>query len=217
VADPDLRPCSSCEPLFKALQAQLLAKETRVHTLEERVTELEGYVFGRHHQSQNPAKKPDAKAGHPGWFRPKPTAIDRTEEAPLSACPNCGSKDLSLCAGVEKHVQEDLVLTEPQVTLYRKQVYWCRRCGKKVRGRGKDELPGRPIGLVAKSIADFLRYKIKVTERDIGTIFKSLLGLSVSEGAIQGFHTQTRRPANLSTGLRIKMLHFELDSTDGCS
>jgi transposase len=180
---------------LQALQTQLDAKDTRIRTLEEHLKELEGYVFGRHHKSQSPAKKPGAKAGHPGWFRSKPTEVHRTEEVALNACPNCGSKDLSLCAEVEDHVQEDIVLAEPQVTLYRKHVYWCKRCGKKVRGKGKDELPGSPIGPLTKSIADFLRYKVKVVQRDIATVLKELFRMSVSEAAVQGFHTQTRRHA----------------------
>jgi transposase len=198
VADPDLRRCANCERLEKkvqALEAQLAAKEHRAHTLEERVMELEGYVFGRHHASQDPAKKPGAKPGHSGWFRPTPNRIDRTEEVSLDVCPNCGSKDLSPCAEVEEHTQEDIVLPTPQVTLYRKHVYWCTNCGKKVRGKGKDELPGSPIGPVTKSVADFLRYTVKATQRDIVRVFKGLFGLSVSEAAVQGFHTQTRAKA----------------------
>jgi transposase len=100
-----------------------------------------------------------------------------------------------LCAEIEEHVQEDIVLAEPQVTLYRKRVYWCRGCGKKVRGKGKDEIPGSPLGPTTKSVADFFRYKVKVTQRDIVRIFKGLFHLSVSEGAVQGFHTQTRKRA----------------------
>jgi transposase len=182
--------------LFKALQAQVAAKATRIQTLESRVSELEGYVFGRHHKSQAAAKKPGAKPDHPGWFRAKPTVIHRTEDIALNVCPNCGSKDLSQCAEIEEHTQEDIVLSAPQVTLYRKQVYWCKNCGKKVRGKGKDELPGSPIGSVTKSVADFLRYKVKVTQRDIVRIFKGLFQLSVTEGAVQGFHTQTRKKAH---------------------
>jgi transposase len=198
VADPDLRRCPNCERVEKelaSLKTQLNAKDKRVHTLEEQVTELQGYVFGRHHKSQDPPKKPGAKADHPGWFRPKPTEVDHTENVSLDACPNCGSKDLSVCAEIEEHTQEDIVLPEPQVTLYRKQVYWCRGCGKKVRGKGKDELPGSPIGPVTKSVADFFRYKVKVTQRDIVRVFKGLFHLSVTEGAVQGFHTQTRKKA----------------------
>ena len=191
VADPDLRRCPNCDRLEKELQA---LQQKNVH-LEQQVTELQGYVFGRHHKSQGPAKKPGAKADHPGWFRSKPTEIHRTEEVPLTVCPNCGSKDLSLCAEIEEHVQEDIVLAEPQVTLYRKRVYWCRGCGKKVRGKGKDEIPGSPLGPTTKSVADFFRYKVKVTQRDIVRIFKGLFHLSVSEGAVQGFHTQTRKRA----------------------
>ena len=100
-----------------------------------------------------------------------------------------------MCAEIEEHTQEDIVLPTPQATLYRKHVYWCKNCGKKVRGRGKDELPGSPIGPVTKSVADFLRYKVKVTQRDIVRIFKGLFQLSASEGAVQGFHSQTRQKA----------------------
>jgi transposase len=191
VANPDLRRCPNCERLEKELNAQ----QQKNAQLEGRVQELEGYVFGRHHKAQSPAKKPGAKPGHPGWFRSKPREVHHTEEVSLNACPNCGSPDLSLCAEVEEHVQEDIVLAKPQVTLYRKKVYWCKRCGKKVRGKGKDELPGSPIGPLTKSIADFLRYKVKVVQRDIATVLKELFRMSVSEAAIQGFHNQTRRKA----------------------
>ncbi|SRR6266568_2519227 len=184
VADLDLRRCPNCERL-----------EHEVQQLKQQVGELQGYVFGRHHKSQGPVKKPGAKPEHQGWFRSKPTRIDRTEDVSLEVCPNCGSKDLSQCAEVEEHTQEDIVLPTPQVTLYRKHVYWCKNCGRKVRGRGQDELPGSPLGPVTKSVADFLRYKVKVTQRDIVRIFKGLFGLSVSEGAVQGFHSQTRQKA----------------------
>ena len=198
MTDADLRRCPNCERLEKkvqALEGQLATKDKRVHTLEEQVTELQGYVFGRHHKSQDAPKKPGAKADHPGWFRSSPTKIHHTEDVSLDVCPNCGSKDLSVCTEIEEHTQEDIVLADPQVTLYRKHVYWCKNCGKKVRGKGKDELPGSPLGPTIKSVADFFRYKVKVTQRDIVRIFKGLFHLSVSEGAVQGFHTQTRERA----------------------
>jgi len=198
VTDSELRRCPNCERVEKELHS-LRQKNAK---LEQQVGELQGYVFGRHHPSQGPAKKPGAKPEHAGWFRPKPTRIDRTEDVSLEACPNCGSKDLSQCAEIEEHTQEDIVLSAPQVTLYRKHVYWCKNCGKKVRGRGKEELPGSPLGPATKSIAAFLRYKVKVTQHDIVRVFKGLFQLSVTEGAVQGFHTQTRQKA--------KRLHAQL-------
>jgi transposase len=188
VPDSNLQRCPNCERLEK----ELTALQQKNAQLDQQVQELKGYVFGRHHKTPGPARQPGAKLGHPGWFRPKPQEPDRIEDVSLTTCPNCGSTDLSKCAEIEEHIQEDMVLPSPQVTLYRKNVYWCKRCGKKVRGRGKDELPGSYIGPQAKSIADFLRYRITITQRDIGKIFKELFGLSVSMRAIQGFHTQTR-------------------------
>ena len=192
MSESEWQPCSGCEPHFKALQAKLdTLQKNNVH-LDQRVQELEGYVFGRRKKSQEPPKTPGAKAGHPGWFRSTPKIVHRTEEVSLTACPRCGSSDLSRCAEIEEHTQQDIVLPEPQVTLYRKHVYWCKSCGRKVRGRGKDELPGSPIGPVTKSIANFLRYSVKVTQRDIAGVFKGLFGMKVSQAAVQGFHTQTR-------------------------
>lgn len=195
--DSNGQPCPNCERLGKEVQR-----------LTQQVTELQGYVYGRHKKPLGPARKPGAKAGHTGWFRPKPSDVDHTEDVTLTACPKCGSHDLSLCAEVEEHLQEDIVLPQPQVTLYRKQVYGCKSCGKKVRGHGKDELPGSPIGPTTKSIADFLRYKVKVTQRDIASVLKNLFGMSVSEAAVQGFHTQTRKKASpLHAELRQQIKH----------
>lgn len=188
VADPEQRPCSNCERVEK----ELLALQQKNAKLEQQVSELQGYVFGRRAKSQEPPKTPGAKPGHPGWFRPVPKIVHRTEEVSLDTCPRCGSTDLSQCTEIEEHTQEDIVIPEPQVTLYRKHVYWCKSCGKKVRGRGKDELPGSPIGPITKSIANFLRYQIKVTQRDIAGVLNGLFGMKVSEAAVQGFHTQTR-------------------------
>src|ERR1035438_6330058 len=104
MADPDLRRCANCERL-----------EHEVQQLKHQVSELQGYVFGRHKKSHDHAKRPGAKPEHQGWFRSKPTHIDRTEDVSLDTCPNCGSKDLSVCAEVEEHTQEDIVLPNPQV------------------------------------------------------------------------------------------------------
>jgi len=113
------------------------------------------------------------------------------EDVTLNECPDC-HEPLSMGETIEEHMQEDVVLPVPQETLYRMRVYWCKKCKKNVTGRGSGEMSRGQIGPEAKSIADFLRYRIKVTQRDIGKILKGLFGLSVSMGAVQGFHTQTR-------------------------
>jgi len=198
VADSDTSPCPNC----KRLQKRIYALEHQIADLQQQIAELKKYVFGRHQQKEGPARKPGPLFGHRGWFRRKPKTVDQTEEVSLKACPDCGSRDLSKCAEIQEHLQEDIVLPVPQTTLYRKQVYWCKRCRKKVTGRGKDEMPGSYIGPQAKSIADFLRYRVKVTQRDITRILKGLFGLSVTMGAVQGFHTQTR--------VRAEPLHAQL-------
>ena len=64
-------------------------------------------------------KKKGGLFGHAGWFRSKPKTIDRIEEVRLDRCPACGSHDLSDCAHIEEHIQEDVVLPATETILYK--------------------------------------------------------------------------------------------------
>lgn len=138
-------------------------------------------------------KKRGAKFGHPGWFRKKPDKIDVIEEVTLDRCPDCGNKELNKCSDIEEHIQEDIVLPRLKVTKYRKHHYWCNRCKKIVSGKGKDELPNSYIGPQAKAVAGFLKYIVKISDRDIKKIFKELCGLNIVSASVPGFNNQIRR------------------------
>jgi DNA-directed RNA polymerase subunit RPC12/RpoP len=162
-------------------------------------------LFGRRKKKDNdkkdgkggedpPPKKLGAPEGHPGWYRKKPDQIDRIEEVHLEKCPECGSKDLRDMGKVQDHIQEDIILIARTIaTLFRKHQYSCRACGKQVEARGKEELPNSYIGPRAKSLAVFLKYHIKVSDRDIQKLFRSLLGLTIVPSSIPGFRNQLRR------------------------
>jgi hypothetical protein len=139
-------------------------------------------------------KKPGAPTGHPGWFRKKPGYIDHIEEVRLEKCPKCGSRDLKDTGKVQDHIQEDIILvTQTVATCFAKRQYDCGECGSQVEGRGKEELPNSYIGPRAKSLAVFLKYHIKVSDRDIQKLFKSLLGLTIVPSSIPGFRNQLTR------------------------
>jgi len=146
------------------------------------------------HSQEAPAKKLGAPLGHKGWFRKKPDHIDHTEEVTLKKCPKCGSHDLRDTGKVQDHVQEDIVLiTQTVATRFTKHQYDCGECGTQVEGRGTDELPNSYIGPRAKALAIFLKYHIKVSDRDIQKLFKSLLGLTIVPSSIPGFRNQLTR------------------------
>jgi len=145
--------------------------------------------------SSSPPKKRGGLFGHIGWFRKKPNAINRIEELRLSACPECGSNDLSECKKIEKHIQEDIILPKVEVTMYRRHYYYCRCCKKVVSSKGKDETPRSYIGPKAKAFAVFLRYAVKISERDVKALFAKAFNLTIVPSSIAGFRNSIKREA----------------------
>lgn len=133
--------------------------------------------------------------GHVGWFRKKPKQIDRIEEVRINKCPECGSEDLTECGDIHEHIQEDITLPKVEVTLYRKYRYYCKNCKEIIAPKGKDEIPGSHIGPRAKAFAAFLRYAIKISERDVTALFSKAFNLKITSSAISGFMDQLKSEA----------------------
>ena len=140
-----------------------------------------------------PPKKKGGLFGHLGWFRKKPDKIDRTEEIKLSSCPKCGSKDITECNKISEHIQEDIIMPRVETTLYRHHHYYCPGCNKVISGRGKDELERSYIGPKTKAFAAFLRYGIKISERDVKILFERAFNLKIVASSIAGFRYQLKR------------------------
>ncbi len=166
----------------------------------QELAELRAKMWGRKRTPPPPAdeawpapKKRGAPPGHPGWFRKKPTRVHETIEVTLKRCPDCGSRALTEDPEIEEHLQEDIVVPEVKVTRYRRHRYWCRGCGKRVSGVGPDELPGSYIGPQAKALAIWLKYEIKISDRDLRSLFEKLFSLKIVVASIYGFKNQVRR------------------------
>lgn len=145
-------------------------------------------------QAEAPKKKKGAKFGHIGWFRKKPDKIDRVEDVRLDCCPHCGCKDIQECKNVDEHIQEDIVLPKIEVVSYRHHEYYCPGCQKKsVAGPGHGEMPNSYIGPKAKAMAVFLKYSVKVSERDIQALFEKAFNLKIVNASISGFRFQLKR------------------------
>ena len=62
-------------------------------------------------------------------------------------------------------------------------------------GKGRDELPKSYIGPIAKSWAVFLKYAVKVSDRDIKNIFQRMFNLRIADSSLSGFRDQLKREA----------------------
>ncbi|MFH1753958.1 MAG: IS66 family transposase [Candidatus Omnitrophota bacterium] len=140
-------------------------------------------------------KKIGGLFGHVGWFRKKPERIDRIEELRLTACPVCGSRDINQCKKTQEHIQEDIILPRVEAVMYKRHYYYCKKCKKVVAPQGKDEIPGSYIGPKAKAFANFLRYVVKISERDVKMLFERAFNLKIVPSSITGFRGQLKKKA----------------------
>jgi transposase len=140
-------------------------------------------------------KKRGAPLGHQGWFRKKPTQIDRSVHVPApQRCPHCGSKDLTPIHERLEHLQEDIVLVpRPVVTRFRHEQAFCSRCRRPVVQAAPDEILHAPIGPLAKATAMFLRYEVCIPYRKVVEIFRVLFGLSCVPASLVGFDQKAVR------------------------
>ena len=153
-------------------------------------------------------KKRGAPVGHPGWFRPKPTEIDRNVHvAAPQSCPHCGSKDLMPLDEPMEHIQEDIVLVpRPVVTRYVHDQVFCTRCQRPVAEAAAEEILHAPIGPVAKAAAMYLRYDVCIPYRKVVEIFRVLFGLSYVPAALVGFDRKAAKMGeNIYADLREKI------------
>lgn len=168
--------------------------------LKFELKELKDRVYGRKPKKDPPSggapvvppKKKGALFGHLGWFRKNPDKIDKIVDVRLKECPLCRGRDLKECAGIKTHLQEDIVMPLPSATLYRKHRYYCRTCRKVVTGRGEGEIDRGRIGPLAKTLAAYFKYHVKVSDRDIKKIFSELFNLKFTVGSVLGFRNQLK-------------------------
>ena len=137
-------------------------------------------------------KKKGGLLGHAGWFRQRAKSIDKIEDVRLDKCPICGCKEIRECKGIRKHLQQDIILPEIETTLFKKHRYYCNRCKKVLTAKGKGELANSYIGPTAKAIAVFLKYGVKISDRDIVNIFDKMFNLRIRPSSIAGFREQLK-------------------------
>lgn len=195
---------------------ELLAENTQ---LRRRVAELEAVVedlrrqleelrrsshrqaapFSKGAPKENP-KTPGRKPGHPPSFRMVPQRVDRIEDVPLpfEVCPECGGQiqKIEVCP----QYQTDLPPIEPITTRFDIHIGQCKRCGKRVQGRHKDQTSdalGRAsvqIGPNALSLGCEMKHRLGISYGKVHTFFQSVFVFPVSRST---FVRADTRLANL--------------------
>lgn len=199
-----------CEEILK-LEIELIESKKHIKELEEEnrilkfdLNEMRNKWFSRRkwkkdekencEEEKRQPKKKGAPVGHPGWFRKTPEHIDEIKDIYAKECPNCESLDIKTYANrIEEHIQEDIVIPKVKATKYVHHYAYCNCCHKVFCPKGDDELLKAYIGPTAKSFAVFLKYDIKVSDRDIQKMFERMFGLRVVPSSIPGFRYQLRR------------------------
>lgn len=175
----------------------------KIILLEYEIEQLRQMIYKSHRKkpfknSSRETKKPKKKGilGHIGWFRKKPKKIDEVKEIEITRCPECNGKDLKECQKIDEHIQEDIILPEVKTTLYRRHHYYCKTCRKIVTAKGDNELKNSYIGPKAKALAVFMKYTVKISDRDIKEIFNKVFNLKIALSSIIGFREQLKRESN---------------------
>jgi hypothetical protein len=119
------------------LKGQLEQAQAQIKKQDEQLEQLQGQVhrqaapFRRPENERNPHPlRPGRKAGHAGFYRPKPEHIDEYIEVNLECCPRCQG---AIC---DKHplVQyiEEIPVVRPRVSQLTTQEGWCEHCQREV-------------------------------------------------------------------------------------
>jgi transposase len=193
--------CKDCEKF----QKHILGLEEKIALLQFEFDSLKSRMYKPNKKkppktppaASIPSKKKGGILGHIGFFRKKPLRIDRVEDIIIDKCPACGFAELKECSHIEEHIQEDIICPATEAVLYKRRHYYCLHCKKVVSAKGKDELPKSHIGPNAKSLAVFMKYVVKISDRDIRAIFKRVFNLDIAVSSVAGFKEQLKIKASL--------------------
>ncbi len=170
----------------RVAELESVVEELR-HQLEElrRSNKRQAAPFSKGAPKENP-KPPGRKPGHPPSFRMIPQRVDRIEDVPLpfTVCPECGGRIEQV--EVVPQYQTDLPPIEPTTTRFDIHTGQCKRCGKRVQDRHKDQTSdalGRAsvqIGPNALSLGSEMKHRLGLSYGKVHTFFQSVFGFAIS-------------------------------------
>jgi hypothetical protein len=138
--------------------------------------------------AKTPGKR-GAPVGHPGWFRPTPTAYGQLVLVPPpKTCPNCeGEVRIYENAEPHDHFQEDIVDHRHQTTCFRHAGGRCLGCRRFVQQAGPGEVLGSRIGPRMRALAIYLRNDIGISYRKVPQALEEMFGFSFVPASLIAF------------------------------
>ena len=128
-------------------------------------------------------KKPGAKVGHKGYYRPTPPVTHHQEHPPLTHCPDCGTP-LGRPSERRIRVVEDIADMQPVVTEHTIPRHWCPKCKKMVEPSVPDALPKATFGHWLVAFSAWLHYGLGATIAQIISVLGHHLQFMLSEGGL---------------------------------
>ena len=172
----------------------ILEERKKMSELENKIRELEEKVkaeekkrtekFMKPNAAKKRKKRPGQKVGHVGMTRAVLERIDEVIEETLERCPDC-EHILGQAIEVEEQVQEDIIPARVQVRKYRRYVYGCEQCKKKVYAPYHPQhVPSGYLGANVLIQTAILKYHHCLPYRKICELFQELAELKVSPGGL---------------------------------
>lgn len=187
------------EALVAEQAATIAEQRSRIEELEQELRRRgknfrpKGNVPTRGPKRRDQRGKGERK--HPGQTRPPtpPTEDAIEHDVPLDCCPFCGGQVDPTGEHEDVYVED---IPEPKVEIhrFRRHVYQCRGCQKRLKGRGDLDVPGGTVGDRIKLLTVFSRAFLGISLGKTTTLLSELYGLSLSRagalGHLRWFHTR---------------------------
>jgi len=129
-------------------------------------------------------RRPGAKPGHIGHYRPLPLKINNVVEHTLTCCPDCQGP-LSEGKATRSRYIEDIPPIEPLVTQHILHRYWCRACNKAVEPVVIGAFPRCILGNNLLVFTSWLHYSLGVTVDKVVELLNVSCHFKVTAGGLQ--------------------------------
>ena len=177
------------------LQRELEAARAQISQQEEQLQELQRQAHRQAAPFRRPEKersarpgRPGRKAGHAGFYRPKPEQVDERIRVNLDCCPHCEGP-VSRKQSLTQYIEE-IPVVRPRVTELTTEEGWCEHCQREVSSTHPLQVSratgaaGVQLGARALALACDLNKAKGLSMRKTVAVLHDHFGLKLSPGGL---------------------------------
>ena len=177
------------------LQRELEAARAQISQQEEQLQELQRQAHRQAAPFRRPEKersarpgRPGRKAGHAGFYRPKPEQVDERIRVNLDCCPHCEGP-VSRKQSLTQYIEE-IPVVRPRVTELTTEEGWCEHCQRQVSSTHPLQVSratgaaGVQLGARALALACDLNKAKGLSMRKTVAVLHDHFGLKLSPGGL---------------------------------